>query len=55
MNGTIEDKAVNEINDQELLIQFKKIDKKPESIKSLLKEFLDAFIFKTTVQGLSNQ
>jgi len=55
MNGTIEDKATNEINDQELLIQFKKIDKMPENKKSLLKEFLDAFIFKTTVQGLSNQ
>src|SRR6056297_3748382 len=55
MNGTIEDKAANEIHDQELLIQFKKIDKMPEDKKSLLKEFLDSFIFKTTVQGLSNK
>ena len=55
MNGTIEDKANNEIKDQELLLQFKKIDKMPEDKKSLLKEFLDSFIFKTTVQSLSNQ
>jgi len=55
MNVTIGDKAYNEIKEQELLIQFKKIDKMPEDKKSLLKEFLDSFIFKTTVQGLSNQ
>jgi len=55
MNVTIGDKAYNEIKEQELLIQFKKIDKMPEDKKSLLKEFLDSFIFKTTVQGLLNQ
>lgn len=54
MNGTLEDKATSEIKDQELLMQFKKIDKMPEDKKSLLKEFLDSFIFKTTVQGLSH-
>ncbi len=53
MNGTIEDKAESDIKDNELLIQFKKIDKMPDSKKILLKEFLDAFIFKTTVQQLS--
>jgi transcriptional regulator with XRE-family HTH domain len=53
MNGTVGDKADNEIKDQELLIQFKKIDKMPEDKKTLLKEFLDSFIFKTTVQQLS--
>jgi transcriptional regulator with XRE-family HTH domain len=55
INGTIDDKANVEIKDQELLLQFKRIDKMPEEKKHLLKEFLDAFIFKITVQQLSVQ
>jgi len=52
MNGTIEDKATNDIKDQELLMYFKKIDKMPEEKKKLLKEILDNFVFKATVKQL---
>jgi len=36
--------------DNELLIQFKKVEKLPEDKKKLVKEFLDAFLFKDNVQ-----
>lgn len=54
INGTLEDKANVNISDEKLLIQFKKIEKMPESKKQLLMEFLDGFIFKTTVQHLAS-
>jgi len=53
INGTLEDKAENTISDNDLLIQFKRVEKLPQDKKKLVKEFLDAFIFKTTVQELS--
>ena len=54
INGTLEDKANLNITDEKLLIQFKKIEKMPEDKKQLLIEFLDGFIFKTTVQNLAS-
>ncbi len=53
INGTLEDKANVNITDEKLLSQFKKIEKMPEDKKQLLVEFLDGFIFKTTVQKLA--
>jgi hypothetical protein len=50
LNGTLADKAVNTIQDEELLIQFKKVEQLPSEKKKLVKEFLDAFIFKDNVQ-----
>ncbi|MDX9905907.1 MAG: helix-turn-helix transcriptional regulator [Bacteroidales bacterium] len=50
INGTLEDKADSAISDNELLIQFKKVEKLPEDKKKLVKEFLDAFLFKDNVQ-----
>jgi transcriptional regulator with XRE-family HTH domain len=50
MNGTLEDKAVNTLSDQELLSQFRKIEQMPEDRKRLIKEILDAFILKTDLQ-----
>ena len=50
INGTIEDKAVSSLNDNDLLNQFKKVEKLPEDKKRLVKEFLDAFLFKYNVQ-----
>ncbi len=50
VNGTIDDKATNSINDQELLSQFKKVENLPADKKKLVIEFLDAFLFKTNVQ-----
>ncbi len=53
MNGTLSDKANINLQDERLLNQFKKIEKMPENKKQLLIEFLDGFIFKTTVQNLA--
>jgi hypothetical protein len=35
------------------LIQFKKVEQLPQDKKKLVKEFLDAFIFKANVQQLA--
>jgi transcriptional regulator with XRE-family HTH domain len=50
MNGTIEDKAENSLNDNDLLNQFRKVEKLPDDKKRLVKEFLDAFLFKYNIQ-----
>jgi|SRR3989344_280648 len=50
LNGTLQDKAKNTIKDDELLMQFKKVEQLPNDKKKLVKEFLDAFIFKASVQ-----
>lgn len=50
MNGTLEDKAREGLTDDILLNQFKKIEQMPSNKKQLLVEFLDAFIFKSTLQ-----
>jgi transcriptional regulator with XRE-family HTH domain len=50
LNGTIQDKAKNNIQDSELLLQFEKVEKLNDQKKSLVKEFLDAFILKSNLQ-----
>lgn len=50
LNGTIQDKAKNNIQDNELLLQFEKVEKLNDQKKSLVKEFLDAFILKSNLQ-----
>jgi hypothetical protein len=50
MNGTIEDKAENSLNDNDLLNQFRSVEKLPEDKKRLVKEFLEAFLFKYNIQ-----
>jgi len=50
LNGTIQDKAKNNIQDMELLLQFEKVEKLPDNKKHLVKEFLDAFILKANLQ-----
>jgi len=54
LNGNMDDKARNTIKDSELLLQFKKVEQLPNDKKLLVKEFLDAFIFKANVQQLSH-
>ena len=49
MNGTLDNKATDALKDERLLIQFKKIEQLPEDKKSLLIEFLDGFIFKSSI------
>jgi transcriptional regulator with XRE-family HTH domain len=50
MNGTLQDKSAEAITDEELLIQFRKVEQLPTNKKKLVKEFLDAFIFKNDLQ-----
>ena len=50
MNGTIQDKAESSLNDNDLLNQFRKVEKLPDDKKRLVKEFLDAFLFKYNIQ-----
>lgn len=49
LNGTLQDKAKGTIKDDELLMLFKKVEQLPNDKKKLVKEFLDAFIFKASV------
>jgi transcriptional regulator with XRE-family HTH domain len=49
MNGTLENKAIDALKDERLLLQFKKIELLPEEKKHLLIEFLDGFIFKSSI------
>ncbi|MBP6871374.1 MAG: hypothetical protein KBC43_05150 [Bacteroidales bacterium] len=48
--GFVNGKAQFTISYKELLIQFKKVEKFPEDKKKLVKELLDAFLFKDNVQ-----
>jgi len=50
MNGTIDDKAESSLSDNDLLNQFRRVEKLPEDKKRLVKEFLDAFLFKDNIQ-----
>jgi transcriptional regulator with XRE-family HTH domain len=50
LNGTMHNKSADAINDEELLVQFRKVEQLPKDKKQLVKEFLDAFIFKSDLQ-----
>lgn len=50
LNGTMKDKSADAISDEELLSQFRKVEQLPAQKKKLVKEFLDAFIFKSDLQ-----
>ena len=50
LNETLQDKSADAISDEELLSQFRKIEQLPAQKKKLIKEFLDAFIFKSDLQ-----
>jgi len=45
LNGTLGDKAKNALEDNELLIQFKKVEQLPADKKKVVKTLLDAFLF----------
>lgn len=55
LNGTMQDKAKNNIKDDELLMQFKKVELLPNDKKKLIKEFLDAFLFKDSIEQQFNK
>jgi len=50
LNGTKDDLADNTLADKDLLNQFKKLEGFPDDKKRIVKELIDAFIFKTDVQ-----
>jgi len=52
-NGTSDDLAESSLTDKELLNQFKLIEKMPEAKRSVVKEFLDAFITKDKLRKLA--
>ena len=54
IHGDKNQKAMNTLKDNELLMQFKKIEQLPSDKQKLVKEILDLFIFKTNVQQLSH-
>jgi transcriptional regulator with XRE-family HTH domain len=49
MNGTLDNKATELLKDERLLNQYKKIEALSDEKKNLLIEFLDGFIFKSSV------
>ena len=50
MNGTLQDKSADALQDEELHTQFRKIEKLPNDKKKIVKELLEAFIFKADLQ-----
>jgi transcriptional regulator with XRE-family HTH domain len=55
LNGTLNDKSADAITDEELLSQFRKVEQLPQNKKKLVKEFLDAFLFKNDLQKQLSQ
>lgn len=50
INGTLGDKAVKSLMDEELLLQFQKVERFSEDKKRVVKELLNAFIITTGLQ-----
>jgi transcriptional regulator with XRE-family HTH domain len=50
MSGSTNEAANNNISDKELLTLFKKVSSLPGDKKKMVKEFLEAFVFRTDVQ-----
>ncbi len=50
INGAMEEKASAQITDQELLSQFRRVEKLPAAKKAVVKEPLEAFLFKMHVK-----
>jgi len=53
MIGSSDDMANANLTDEELLNQFKQIEKLPENDISVIKVFLDAFLTKKKIQQLA--
>jgi len=50
MGGSTHEAADSNISDKELLSLFKKVSALPTEKKKIVKEFLEAFVFKTDIQ-----
>jgi len=55
LNGTLNDKSADAITDEELLSQFRKVEQLSPNKKKLVKEILDAFLFKNDLQKQLSQ
>lgn len=55
IEGTSDEAAKARFEDRDLLRQFQEVERLPDSDKALVKSFLDAFLFKRKVEGLSAQ
>lgn len=53
VNGTIEEKASNILQDNELLLQFKEVEQMDEDDRGTIKKLIDAFITKRKIQKLT--
>lgn len=53
MSGAIGDQASSSIADKELLAQFHRLEKLSPERKHIIKEVIDAYLFKSTVQSLA--
>ena len=53
VNGSLEQKAENAIDDNELLQQFKEVEQMDDDDRSTVKKLIDAFITKRKVQKLA--
>ncbi|MCF8379631.1 MAG: hypothetical protein K9H49_08655 [Bacteroidales bacterium] len=50
VEGILQDKVESSLSDNDLLNQFRKVEKLPNDKKRLVNEFLDAFLFKDNIQ-----
>ncbi len=50
MSGSLNDQAVNMITDKELLSQFQRLEQLPNNKKDIIKEVIEAFLFKSNIQ-----
>ena len=52
MNGSKNEKATATLNDNELLLQFKEVDKMEKEDKETIKKLIDAFITKAKIKKM---
>jgi len=50
INGDKDQKAKEALKDNELLVQFKAIEKLPKEKQSIIKDLIDAYLFRTNIQ-----
>ena len=53
LDGTTDQAAKARFEDRQLLEQFQEIERLPDHDKALVKSFLDAFLFKRKVEGMT--
>jgi len=53
LDGTTEQAAKARFEDRQLLEQFQEVERLPDHDKALVKSFLDAFLFKRKVEGMT--